>query len=106
MIMRLLSRLGWSKAKPVVAPAARYGVSNVSVSGGAMQVIERLQGKGFHAFIVGGAVRDLLLGHTPKDFDIATNATPEQIKPLFRRAFIIGRRFRLVHVLAGSETIE
>ena len=104
--MRLLSRFGWAKAKPVVAPATRYGVSNVSVSGGAMQVIERLQGKGFRAFIVGGAVRDLLLGFKPKDFDIATDATPEQIKPLFRRAFIIGRRFRLVHVLAGAETIE
>ena len=106
MIMRLLTRLGWARPKPVVAPAARYGVSNVSVSGGAMQVIERLQAKGYHAFVVGGAVRDLLLGFKPKDFDIATNATPEQIKPLFRRAFIIGRRFRLVHVLAGAETIE
>jgi poly(A) polymerase len=107
MIMRLLSRLGLGgKSKPTVAPAARFGVSNEGVSGGAMQVIERLQSKGYHAFIVGGAVRDLLLGFKPKDFDIATNATPEQIKPLFRRAFIIGRRFRLVHVLAGAETIE
>ena len=107
MIMRLLSRLGLGgKSKPVVAPAARFGVSNAGVSGGAMQVIERLQGKGYRAFIVGGAVRDLLLGFKPKDFDIATDATPEQIKPLFRRAFIIGRRFRLVHVLAGAETIE
>ena len=107
MIMRLLSRLGLGgKSKPTVVPAARFGVSNEGVSGGAMQVIERLQGKGYLAFIVGGAVRDLLLGFKPKDFDIATNATPEQIKPLFRRAFIIGRRFRLVHVLAGAETIE
>jgi poly(A) polymerase len=107
MIMRLLSRLGLGgKSKPTVAPAVRYGVGNEGVSGGAMQVIERLQDKGYHAFVVGGAVRDLLLGFKPKDFDIATNATPEQIKPLFRRAFIIGRRFRLVHVLAGAETIE
>ena len=106
MIMRLLTRLGWASRKPTVAPAARFGVSNVGVSGGAMQVIERLQAKGFRAFIVGGAVRDLLLGFKPKDFDVATDATPEQIKPLFRRAFIIGRRFRLVHVLAGAETIE
>ena len=106
MIMRLLTRLGWAGRKPTVAPATRFGVSNVGVSGGAMQVIERLQAKGYRAFIVGGAVRDLLLGFKPKDFDIATDATPEQIKPLFRRAFIIGRRFRLVHVLAGSETIE
>ena len=107
MIMRLLSRLGLGrKTQPTVVPAARFGVSNEGVSGGAMQVIERLQGKGYLAFVVGGAVRDLLLGFKPKDFDIATNATPEQIKPLFRRAFIIGRRFRLVHVLAGAETIE
>ncbi|MDQ2917222.1 MAG: polynucleotide adenylyltransferase PcnB, partial [Pseudomonadota bacterium] len=57
-------------------------------------------------FIVGGAVRDLLLGITPKDFDIATDATPEQVKPLFRRAFIIGRRFRLVHVHVGNDVLE
>lgn len=71
-----------------------------------MQVTERLQQAGFKAFLVGGAVRDLMLGLTPTDFDLATNATPEDVKPLFRRAFIIGRRFRLVHVLAGGETIE
>jgi hypothetical protein len=56
---------------------------------------------GFEAYIVGGAVRDLLLGLRPKDFDVATNATPEQVKGLFRRAFIIGRRFRIVHVVYG-----
>ncbi|MEP6702391.1 MAG: polynucleotide adenylyltransferase PcnB, partial [Betaproteobacteria bacterium] len=107
MIMDLLSRLGIRrKSKPTIASASKYGVSAEGVSSGAMQVIERLQGKDFGAFIVGGAVRDLLLGIKPKDFDIATDATPEQIKPLFRRAFIIGRRFRLVHVLAGAETIE
>jgi poly(A) polymerase len=105
--MRLLSRLGLSsRKKPTIAEASKYGVSAESVSGGALQVIERLKDKNYHAFIVGGAVRDLLLGFKPKDFDIATNATPEEIKPLFRRAFIIGRRFRLVHVLAGAETIE
>jgi poly(A) polymerase len=76
------------------------------LSRGALDVTRKLQQAGFKAFIVGGAVRDLLLGFHPKDFDIATDATPEQVKPLFRRAFIIGRRFRLVHVLAGSETIE
>ena len=58
------------------------------------------------AYVVGGAVRDLLLGIAPKDFDIATDARPEQIKPLFRRALIIGRRFRLVHVMMGPETVE
>ena len=62
---------------------------------------QRLKEAGHEAYIVGGAVRDLLLGLRPKDFDVATNATPEQVKSLFRRAFIIGRRFRIVHVVFG-----
>ena len=64
-------------------------------------VVTTLQEAGFEAYVVGGAVRDLLLGLRPKDFDVATNATPEQVKSLFRRAFIIGRRFRIVHVVYG-----
>jgi poly(A) polymerase len=71
-----------------------------------LRVCETLQKAGYEAFIVGGAVRDLLLGIAPKDFDVATNATPEQVKTHFRRAIIIGRRFRLVHVMFGAETIE
>jgi poly(A) polymerase len=67
----------------------------------ALDVVHTLKQGGFEAYIVGGAVRDLLLGLTPKDFDVATNATPEQVKGLFRRAFIIGRRFRIVHVIHG-----
>ena len=66
-----------------------------------MRVVETLQQGGYEAYVVGGAVRDLLLGRRPKDFDVATNATPEQVKSLFRRAFIIGRRFRIVHVVHG-----
>jgi poly(A) polymerase len=65
-----------------------------------------LQRAGFEAYIVGGAVRDALLGVIPKDFDVATNATPEEVRHEFRRAFIIGRRFKLVHVMFGDETIE
>ncbi len=61
---------------------------------------------GYEAYIVGGAVRDLIMGIEPKDFDVATNATPEEIRPLFRRARIIGRRFQLVHVVFGQEIIE
>jgi poly(A) polymerase len=76
------------------------------LSNAANQVIRRLQEAGFKGFVVGGAVRDLLLGIPPKDFDIATDAEPEQVKPLFRRAYLIGRRFRLVHVHVGAETIE
>ena len=65
------------------------------------KVVETLADAGYEAYIVGGAVRDLLVGLRPKDFDVATNATPEQVKALFRRAFIIGRRFRIVHVVFG-----
>ena len=75
-------------------------------SSGAIHVVERLQDRGFEAYIVGGAVRDLLLGKKPKDFDVATNATPEQIKQCFRSARIIGRRFQIVHVRSGREVIE
>jgi len=108
MIRSLISRLlpGRRAREPRIYAVDRHGLRRVSVSRGAMQVIDRLQEAGFRAFIVGGAVRDLLLGIAPKDFDVATNATPEEVKPLFRRAFIIGRRFRLVHVHAGGETIE
>jgi poly(A) polymerase len=67
----------------------------------AMDVVRTLKQAGYEAFIVGGAVRDLLVGLRPKDFDVATDATPEQVKSLFRRAFIIGRRFRIVHVIYG-----
>ncbi|NEN75836.1 polynucleotide adenylyltransferase PcnB [Pelistega sp. NLN82] len=76
------------------------------VSRNAVKVCEVLQKKGYQAYIVGGAVRDLILGHEPKDFDVATSATPEKVRALFRRARIIGRRFRLVHVVFGSEIIE
>ena len=69
-------------------------------------VVAQLQEQGFDAFVVGGAVRDLLLGARPKDFDVATNATPEQIKQCFRNARIIGRRFQIVHVRSAGEIIE
>jgi poly(A) polymerase len=108
MIRRLFARLipGKRAAKPRVYGPDSHPVRQKALSRGALDVTRRLQQAGFKAFIVGGAVRDLLLGIQPKDFDIATDATPEQAKPLFRRAFIIGRRFRLVNVLAGPETIE
>ena len=72
----------------------------------ARKVVSTLQNAGFDAYIVGGCVRDLLLGLKPKDFDVATNAEPEEVKPLFRRARIIGRRFQIVHVQFGREIIE
>ncbi|MFM2055837.1 MAG: hypothetical protein RLY71_222 [Pseudomonadota bacterium] len=78
-----------------------HGIDPALLDDRAVKVVTTLQDAGFEAYIVGGAVRDLLLGHRPKDFDVATNATPEQVKNLFRRAFIIGRRFRIVHVVYG-----
>src|SRR5690349_4681552 len=108
MIRRLLARLmpGRRANTPRLYGPDKHAVRRDQLSAAARSVTRRLQDEGFNAFIVGGAVRDLLLGIEPKDFDVATDATPEEIKPLFRRAFIIGRRFRLVHVLIGAETIE
>ena len=84
-----------------VVPAKVHGINVDWVDERALNVVRTLQERGFEAYIVGGAVRDLLLGLKPKDFDVATNATPEQVKAAFRRAFIIGRRFRIVHVVYG-----
>ncbi|MEJ6023997.1 polynucleotide adenylyltransferase PcnB [Ramlibacter sp. PS4R-6] len=78
-----------------------HGIDPTLVDERAANVVHTLKEAGYEAYIVGGAVRDLLLGLRPKDFDVATNATPEQVKSLFRRAFIIGRRFRIVHVVHG-----
>lgn len=81
--------------------ADTHGIDHDLIDERARNVVSTLQQAGYEAYIVGGAVRDLLLGLRPKDFDVATNATPEQVKSLFRRAFIIGRRFRIVHVVFG-----
>ncbi|MDO9198574.1 polynucleotide adenylyltransferase PcnB [Rhodoferax sp.] len=89
---------------------AAHGIDPALVDDRALNVVHTLKDAGFEAYIVGGAVRDLMVGLRPKDFDVATNATPEQVKSLFRRAFIIGRRFRIVHVVYGrgreNEVIE
>ena len=100
--------------KRVEVPRSEHGIDPALVDERALKVVSTLTEGGFEAYIVGGAVRDLLVGLRPKDFDVATNATPEQVKGLFRRAFIIGRRFRIVHVVFGrgrqdrglSEVIE
>jgi poly(A) polymerase len=81
--------------------AAEHGIDPELADERAVRVVRTLQEAGHAAYIVGGAVRDLLVGRRPKDFDVATDATPEQVKALFRRAFIIGRRFRIVHVVHG-----
>ena len=89
-----------------MVPVSSHGIDARLVSANATRVTRTLQENGFKAFVVGGAVRDLLLGVKPKDFDVATDAVPEEIQRLFRRAHIIGRRFRLVHVMFGADTIE
>jgi len=91
---------------PAVIAASQHGLSRSLFSPFACKVCTVLQENGYRAFIVGGAVRDLLAHQKPKDFDVATNATPEQVRALFRRSRIIGRRFRIVHVMGGRETIE
>ncbi|NDE23525.1 MAG: polynucleotide adenylyltransferase PcnB, partial [Betaproteobacteria bacterium] len=87
--------------KRVEIPASVHGINSNLVDERALNVVRTLQDAGYEAYVVGGAVRDLLLGLRPKDFDVATDATPEEVKSLFRRAFIIGRRFRIVHVVYG-----
>jgi poly(A) polymerase len=89
-----------------VISRAEHGISRQQISPNSLKVLYKLNDAGFHAFIVGGGVRDILLGLQPKDFDIATDATPEQIRELFRNSRIIGRRFRIVHVHFGQEIIE
>ncbi|MET3118549.1 poly(A) polymerase [Undibacterium sp. GrIS 1.8] len=95
-----------AKRKPTVLNAKEHGIDPQLLSSNAIRVTSTLQENGFKAFVVGGAVRDLLLGVKPKDFDIATNATPDQVKRLFRRAFIIGKRFQIVHVMFGQDLLE
>jgi poly(A) polymerase len=108
MIKRFIRRvLGLpSEAAPLRVPRAKHGIARERLTPAAARICAVLREGGFSAYVVGGAVRDLLLGIPPVDFDVATDARPEQVKPLFRRALIIGRRFRLVHVVMGQETIE
>ena len=106
-IKRFVGKLFSGKSNgPQRIPRDRHGIDRRNVSRHAIKVCEVLHQHGYQAYIVGGAVRDLIAGLEPKDFDVATNATPEQVRPLFRRARIIGRRFQLVHVVFGQEIIE
>lgn len=91
---------------PVIIPREQHNISRALISDSALKVLYRLKSAGFTACLVGGSVRDLLLGREPKDFDVATDAHPEQIRELFRNSRLIGRRFRLAHVRYGDEIIE
>ena len=95
-------------AKPVlrIIPREQHTISRKNISKAALRVLYRLNEAGYTAYLVGGAVRDLLLGGHPKDFDVATSATPDEVKKLFRNCRLIGRRFRLAHVVYGNEIIE
>ena len=110
MIRRILGKVFSGRIfrgrKPSIIPYARHRISRDRISACAVKVTETLQQHGYAAFVVGGAVRDLMLGRDPKDYDVATDATPEQVRELFRRSRIIGRRFRLVHVLCGRDMVE
>ncbi|HLQ00997.1 MAG TPA: polynucleotide adenylyltransferase PcnB [Burkholderiales bacterium] len=103
--MRRVLRLD-SGPEPRAIPREQHGVGREAISHGARRVCEGLQSEGYQAYVVGGAVRDLLLGLKPKDFDVATDAYPEEVHKLFRRSRLIGRRFKLVHVMFGDETVE
>jgi len=92
--------------KAVVYTQTEHLISNKNIDPDALQIINRLRDAGFTAYIVGGAVRDLIVGNKPKDFDIVTDATPSKIKRIFRNSRIIGRRFRLVHVVFGTKIFE
>lgn len=92
--------------KAVVYTQTEHLISNINIDPDALQIISRLRDAGYTAYIVGGAVRDLIVGNKPKDFDIVTDATPSKIKKIFRNSRIIGRRFRLVHVVFGKKIFE
>ena len=108
-IKKLLRRS--SHARPVIKadyiiPRSEHRLSKTDISPNALKVLNRLVSSGFQAYLVGGSVRDLLIGKVPKDFDVATNATPNEIRQLFKNGRIIGRRFKLVHIIFYRDIIE
>lgn len=92
--------------KAIIYTKQEHGIVKEKIDSDALKIVERLRDAGFAAYIVGGAVRDLIVGNMPKDFDIVTEATPLRIKRLFRNSRIIGKRFRLVHVIVGQKIFE
>jgi len=103
--IRKVFRLGDGR-EPEIIPVDKHGIRRDAISNGARRVCESLRDAGFEAHVVGGAVRDLILGVVPKDYDVATNATPDQVHKVIRRSRLIGRRFKLVHALYGDEIVE
>ena len=105
-IRRIFNKKSAAGGQPAILTQRKHGINRDRISPCALKVCEELRKQRFAAFVVGGAVRDLLMGKEPKDYDVATDATPEQVRDIFRRSRIIGRRFRIVHVMCGRETIE
>jgi len=96
-----------NKNEPTIHPRSQHCISRKQIDTDSLKVLYRLHRHGYKAYLVGGSVRDLLLGRQPKDFDIGTNATPNQVRKLFRNSFLVGRRFRLAHIrFAGNKLIE
>jgi poly(A) polymerase len=112
MIRRLIKKVfGKASASaragdPRILQLDAHGIQREQIHPCALKTTRALNAAGYSAFVVGGAVRDLLLGREPKDFDVATNATPEEVRQVFRRSRLIGRRFQIVHVYCGADTIE
>jgi len=109
MIRRIISKVFGRKSRASgaqILPQSKHGIRREQIDDCALKTCETLAQAGFKGYLVGGAVRDLLLDKTPKDFDVATDATPEEVRRLFRRSRIIGRRFQIVHVMCGRATIE
>lgn len=106
IIARIFNHNSDTPSDPHIVPAGRHPIKPGAISKAAAKVVEVLEENGYQAYVVGGCVRDLLLKLHPKDFDVATNATPEQVNSLFRRSRLIGRRFQIVHVHIGREMVE
>jgi len=106
IITKFFDKRKQSAATPLIVKSEQHALTANMISRDARKVVEVLQDAGHEAYVVGGSVRDLLLGLKPKDFDVATSAKPSEVKALFRRARIIGRRFQIVHVQFSREIIE
>ena len=103
---KIHDKVSYLRPQPVIFPRAEHNISTKNISDGALKVLYRLKNAGYAGYLVGGSVRDLLLGREPKDFDVVTDATPQQVRELFRNSRLIGRRFRLAHVRFGDEIVE
>ena len=104
--MSVQNEAGPATAHVKIYTRAEHNISRAQISENALKVLYRLQKEGYEAYLVGGCVRDLLLGREPKDFDVVTNADPDQVRKVFRNCRLIGRRFRLAHVCFGRDIIE